>query len=265
MQNDGIYLNISRINLAHKFTLNAAHKCEYPLGRGQYGIVFGLEGELEYRFCSGERITVGPSDLIILSPRSAYSTNAKNSFLHYTVNFDIDDSLSQGDILGKDYCCLHIESAEECRQILKKLTSLRLSKRASADMMSMACLYELLAIVFSQLEASERDSERYSRLLGAREYIDRHPTEQISLEYLAHLSNMSVTNFRREWSRLYSETPMQYRDRVRIFYAKEYLSSGYYTVGEVAFRCGFEDTSYFIRFFKKHTGLSPKKFKDSLR
>jgi AraC-like DNA-binding protein len=262
MQSDGIYISIEEITLAHEFTIDAAHKCEYPLGRGQYGIVFGLEGELEYRFRSGDRVTIGPSDLVLLRADAAYSTHPKHSFLHYTVNFDINRERSCGEILQKEYCLFHVDASEECRQLLKKLTSLRLSKRAGADMLCMSCLYELLALVLAQSDSTERDLERQARLLPAKEYIDKNPTEPISLEYLAHLSRMSITNFRREWSKIYSETPMQYRDRVRIFYAKEYLGSGYYTVSEVAYRCGFDDVSYFIRFFKKHTGISPKKFKD---
>jgi Na+-driven multidrug efflux pump len=42
-----------------------------------------------------------------------------------------------------------------------------------------------------------------------------------------------------------------------LYYAKEYLRSGYYTISEIAEKCGFEDPNYFTRFFKKHTGLTP--------
>ena len=71
---------------------------------------------------------------------------------------------------------------------------------------------------------------------------------------------MSTTHFRREWTKLYGTPPLQYRDALRLSYAKEYLLSGYYSVTEVAEKCGFEDTNYFIRFFKKHTGITPGKF-----
>jgi hypothetical protein len=42
--------------------------------------------------------------------------------------------------------------------------------------------------------------------------------------------------------------------------AKELLESGFYSVSEVAMRCGFDDVSYLCRFFKKHTGLTPLEF-----
>ena len=78
---------------------------------------------------------------------------------------------------------------------------------------------------------------------------------------MAKLSGMSLTNFRREWSKHYPEAPIQYRDSIRLYYAKEYLNSGYYNVSEVAEKCGFEDASYFVRFFKNKTGVTPGSFK----
>ena len=47
-------------------------------------------------------------------------------------------------------------------------------------------------------------------------------------------------------------------------YAKEYLNSGYYTVTEIAEKCGFDDVSYFVRFFKKQTGLTPGAYKKQM-
>lgn len=257
------YMDISKINIAHEFTLDSTHGCEYPNGRGQYGIVFGIEGEAEYRFRSGERLTVGSGGMLLLSPSAAYSTVIKGKFRHYTANFDIHEDDSLNSLIIGSHRLLQVENPEQYRQLLKKLTSLRMSKRAGADMLATACLYEILASLFAELQAHALGSEHYSRLLPAKEYIDREPSAHVSLEHLARLSHMSVTNFRREWNKTYGETPMQYRDRVRIFYAKEYLLSGYYTVGEVAERCGFDDVSYFIRFFKKHVGTSPKKFADN--
>jgi AraC-like DNA-binding protein len=107
----------------------------------------------------------------------------------------------------------------------------------------------------------ESKRETYRRLLLAKEHIEQHYDEPITLERLAFLSDMSVTNFRREWKKIYSDTPMQYRDSIRLYYAKEYLNSGYYTVTEIAEKCGFDDVSYFVRFFKQKTGLTPGEFK----
>ncbi|MET3034683.1 helix-turn-helix domain-containing protein [Chryseobacterium sp. NRRL B-14859] len=44
--------------------------------------------------------------------------------------------------------------------------------------------------------------------------------------------------------------------------AKRELSFGALTVKEICFKLGFGDASYFSRFFKKHTGMSPEEFKE---
>ncbi len=46
-----------------------------------------------------------------------------------------------------------------------------------------------------------------------------------------------------------------------ILESKRYLLSTSNQVKEIAYHLGYEDASYFIRFFKKHTGLSPEAFR----
>ena len=46
----------------------------------------------------------------------------------------------------------------------------------------------------------------------------------------------------------------------RVEKAKELLQTTNMRVYEVALFVGFEDAAYFSRFFKRYTGVSPKKF-----
>jgi len=46
----------------------------------------------------------------------------------------------------------------------------------------------------------------------------------------------------------------------RLDKAKELLNNTHFSIAEVAEKSGFKDVNYFIRFFKKHTGLTPKKY-----
>ena len=49
--------------------------------------------------------------------------------------------------------------------------------------------------------------------------------------------------------------------RLLLLEAKRELSYHQSSVKEIAYNLGFSDQSYFARFFKKHTGLSPEQFK----
>jgi AraC-like DNA-binding protein len=48
-----------------------------------------------------------------------------------------------------------------------------------------------------------------------------------------------------------------------ILEAKRYVLGTSYQVKEIADHLGYEDVSYFIRFFKKHTGFSPNEFRNN--
>ena len=259
MFTDDMFLDIKGINIAHEFTLDRVHKCEYPSGRGVYGLVYAIEGAASFRFTGGERVAVSQGDLLFLSPYAAYSVAVEKEFRHYTVNFEIHKDTSRSGNMEGQYYLVKNENTKQTVYAFQNLVNAWESKKSGFAMRSVGYLYELLSLFWFDYKAGQ-DTSAYYRLIPAKEYIEKHFDKVITLEELARLSNMSVTNFRREWKKIYSETPMQYRDSVRLYYAREYLNSGYYTVSEVGEKCGFDDVSYFVRFFRKKVGISPGKF-----
>ena len=251
--------DVAAISVAHAFVLETTHKCEYPNGRGQYGLIYVAEGTAEYRFRTGERLSVSAGDLLLLAPRAAYSVRIHTTFRHYTVNFSAHEETTA---FPSDECYFLIrpDNAEPYRQAVKELVRLWETRAAGYEMRCTGELYLLLAALAAEIGEREAECDAMRRLRPARSAIEKGYLTGISTERLAWLCNMSVTHFRREFRRVYGETALAYRDRLRLSYAKEYLCSGYYTVTEVAEKCGFEDASYFIRFFKKHTGVSPRTY-----
>ena len=54
---------------------------------------------------------------------------------------------------------------------------------------------------------------------------------------------------------------MKYVIRHRIEYAKLLLRSTSLSVKEVGYQCGFQDTSYFVKTFRKHMLITPSEYK----
>ena len=262
MFSDHPYIDVKKIHIAHEYTLDQMKKCEYPRGRGSYGLVYAIKGEAEYHFGTGEHINVVSGDILFAFPESAYTIVTTKPFRHYTINFDIYKDASTLQALGSSHYLLRNDNMQPPERIFKKLVDIWNQKGFGYEMQATGVLYELLSFLYlNYLNPTNNISKQ--RLQSAKEYIEQNFDKPIHLEQLAYLSNMSVTNFRREWTKLYAESPIRYHDSIRMYFAKEYLNCGYYTVAEVAKMCGFDDVSYFIRFFKKKTGMTPSVFKNN--
>lgn len=258
------HINIKKIHLAHDVVLDKNNKFTYPNGRKSYGIIYCIDGEAEYKFSSKKLCTIHTGEIIILSPEAAYSIFTKNSFTHYTINFEIHSKFSNINFLEDDYYLFHPEDPQLYSNLFNKLVTRWVSRKTCFEMSSIASLYELFSFLFAEILEKEYSTTSYLRLNSAKEYIEQHYNRNITLDILANKANMSVSNFRREWLKLYGESALQYRDKIRLSYAEKYLMCGYYTVTEIAEKCGFENVNYFIRFFKKNMGISPGKFKKLL-
>lgn len=72
--------------------------------------------------------------------------------------------------------------------------------------------------------------------------------------------------FRRIFREHTGYSPMEYLNRIRMDRAGELLRfEKYMRIGEVARRCGFGDSLYFSKRFKKETGMSPVEYRDARR
>ena len=52
-----------------------------------------------------------------------------------------------------------------------------------------------------------------------------------------------------------------YIESVRLAHAKEILMQSQMPIAEVARACGFGEPSYFVKFFSRHTGMTPKQYR----
>ncbi|MCI6732887.1 MAG: AraC family transcriptional regulator, partial [Lachnospiraceae bacterium] len=59
-------------------------------------------------------------------------------------------------------------------------------------------------------------------------------------------------------------SPVNYLIQLRIEQAKRMLKESNLTILEISMECGFNNTSYFIRQFRKYTGKTPREYRRNL-
>ena len=261
MTPDDFYMNIDDIVLAHKFVLDEKNRCDYSGGRRVYGLSLALGGCAVYRFPGGVCHTVGRGDVVYLPADTAYTITPEGEYHHYTVNFTIDKDSSRIPFAKDKICILSSRKEKYYINAFHTLCELWGERGFGYKMRCTALLYEMLASFAKEKLDTGLDSPAYRRIKPAKDYIDADCTREVSIDILASLCDMSRTNFRRAFLSEIGQTPLHYRDRLLVSLACELLSAGFFSVSECAMRCGFEDASYFGRFFKKHTGMSPGEYK----
>ena len=91
-------------------------------------------------------------------------------------------------------------------------------------------------------------------------FMENHFSSPLSSEDIAKEVGISVSHLRLLFRKQYGISLMQKLNKIRVRRAKELLSSGMFTLAEVASACGFQNEYYFSRVFKQHTGIPPGKY-----
>ena len=111
----------------------------------------------------------------------------------------------------------------------------------------------------SQTKPTTSDSIlNISQLLS---YIEQNYRQKLNLEDMADITGLSKHRLIKEFNQALDKTPIEYLLHTRIGKARKLLSSPDIRISEAAFKCGFSDSNYFSRQFKKITGQTPREFR----
>jgi two-component system response regulator YesN len=102
-------------------------------------------------------------------------------------------------------------------------------------------------------------------VLAKRAIHERFSDPEFSLEAASERAGVSKNHLSFEFSRETGETFTEYVARVRVDEAKRLLATTQLLVYEVGARVGYPSVEHFSRVFKKVTGISPVKFRASVR
>ncbi len=84
---------------------------------------------------------------------------------------------------------------------------------------------------------------------------------RLKIEEYAQLCHMSLSSFKKAFKDHFRTTPGAWLMERRLDLAIHKLISTDLPIGELAFECGFEDPSHFIRVFKKRYGITPLQYR----
>ena len=233
-----------------------------------YAIAVIEQGAEEFT-CRGETHITPAGDIAIINPGEVHTGHAVDETgWTYRVLYPEPSILQQAasDAFGRQQGIPYfpnavIQDKELARLLLKLHISLEgLTFKLEQDSRLLWTLARLIARhadLRPPLKFVGKESKAVQRV---RDYLETHYTENVSLEQLAVVANLSPFYLLRTFRDRIGLPPHSYLNQVRLIRAKKLLSQGC-QISQVAHEIGFADQSHLTRQFKRMFGVTPGQYK----
>lgn len=224
-------------------------------------------------------------DLVTIPPATAYRLRFSSEIpVYYILNFDFmgnsvivkprtpvsADKFETNEVFSTDtfppfdkiFLLRNFNMAES---ILKEIHSYSKENTVNAKHMQSALLKYILTKA-SMLKEEEAKLSGASKLISEiKSFINQNHSIDITNNLIAkhfgyhpyHLSALFLTSEK--------ITLHKYIDKVRLECARNMLVQTNKQIGDIAYECGFKDSSYFCKFFKKYMSVSPVQYRNLIK
>lgn len=127
-----------------------------------------------------------------------------------------------------------------------------------------------IILLLSQTQNAEAVQIILSQLFSPTTYtfkqvIEANLFSQLTIEQLAEQNNLSVSSFKREFAKLYNDSPANYIKNKRLEKAAQLLRVSDQRITDIAFDCGFNDLANFTKSFSDKYNVTPTNYRNGTR
>lgn len=222
------------------------------------------EGGGVFKNCAtGELIHVGPGDIIFVPITSRYISTWDGAprvsyiSMHFIFNtpgiFSRQRNFELQKITPADF--------EGTRAIFEYVLAHYTSSDEATQLKVLSYFYGILSQALPQLK-TRYEAPVDARLLRAVDYIEENYTENITVDQLAAVCQMSTSRFFPCFKKAMGVTPVDYMNHVRVRMAIiALMHSEDFSIESISEKAGFESAAYFRRVFKRITGKTPREYR----
>ena len=126
-------------------------------------------------------------------------------------------------------------------------------------------LRHLLSQMALEIRAQQGRSQGGFELSQVQAYMLEHIDQPLTLDMLAASANMSKFHFSKRYKALTGYSPVKHFLNMKMEHACSLLDGSDLSVGAIASRLGYDDPLYFSRLFSRTVGISPRRYRASIR
>lgn len=164
---------------------------------------------------------------------------------------------------------------EKFLDIAKKIISVNMEKKYGYELVTKSYLCQLWGLLLEQVIPQNINKTKETtvslneaRVKEAILYIEKHYSENITLDDLASSIHLSKSECCRCFKRTLQLTPFEYLMKYRIFRAASMIQMNdpsIRSISSLAFSVGFNNASYFNKVFKQYLHCTPSEYKRKIK
>lgn len=225
------------------------------------GDVFVINGTVEHGFSNANELVI--FNLMFDERKPYFETPTIRVLPGYQALFNIDP-LAREQESSVPYLNIQGDILAHVERLLKEIDTEYNEAKLGFESVLTAMLQHLAVILVrnypEQTNAKQKNTLALARALS---FIEQHYYDpSLRAHDIATRSFLSTRQLERLFHQFFQTTPSQYLNDKRISRAKELLASDInLNINQIAENCGFNDSNYFSRVFRKQTELSPREYR----
>lgn len=258
---------IKKDNILHVEEVIQKKNNHYPFHWHDYfEIEIIINGIVEHSFNNGDSVILSSGNAYLMTYYDFHKFTALTEVKTITIQFS-ESNLSQNLLdyinpgINKLNC--YFEGDEQKRLFDTAYRLLHETEKPKGQFSDLLINSLLTEIIISMVRQSDVDySSTNSRLIQKiLAYIHSHFKEDISLEKLSDIFSVSPNYIGKLFKKSTGIPFNTYINNIRLRYACNLISSGNFSVKEIAFASGYNSVEYFLYCFKKTFSFTPSEYR----
>lgn len=211
-----------------------------------------------------EEYKIKHNRLFLMRPKQVHNWSYSKNSNGYIIVFDKHLLKEITDFADKPF----FDLSNKNTQLLKPLFENLIEESNKNDQLSEKTIVQGISYLLLQLKRLSNENPKNKEIksktgLKFSKLVSDNICENLSVNEYASKLNLTVDKLNEICKKNYGQSPKTIILEKKITEAKRLLYFTDLSVKEIAFRLGFEDSSYFSRIFKQKTNLSPTEFKST--
>lgn len=213
------------------------------------------EGFLKNSF---HKVILKPGNMYLVPINSTYDYISNNYIEKFYIHFRLELFAGRDMFESVKHCVELPYDTADTMKLVKKAMSMNIKDILNCKLSIYNCLFSFFRFVSEDYDKHIKTFFKYKDIFN---FIKTNISADLKVQSVSENVNMNSSTLARNFKKDLGTSIKNYIDKMVVQIAKEKLILTDLTIKQIAYLLRFSDEFYFSRFFKKHTGFSPKQYR----